>query len=162
MARTTAANTEFMVEAGKQEITIRRVFDAPPESVFKAYLDPALVPEWWGPKRFSTTVDKMDARPGGLWRYISRDADGNEYAFHGVFHDIVPNERIVYTFEFEGAPGHVSLETVAFKEVDGKTEVTDKVVYQSVEDRDAAVATGMEEGVRETQDRFASLVETKS
>jgi len=159
MAVVTERRTEFIVEPGKQELTIRRAFNGPRERVFKALTDPALVPLWWGPSRFTTIVDRMDARPGGLWRYVNRDAAGNEYGFHGVYHDVVPSERVVYTFEFEGVPGHVSLEAATFLEVDGGTEMTAKVVYQSVEDRDGAVASGMEEGARETWERLADLVE---
>ena len=112
-----------------------------------------------GPKRFTTKVDKMDVRPGGVWRFLHLDAEGNEYAFHGVYHDILPNERIVDTFEFEGMPGHVSLETMTLEEQDGKTKLTTRSVFQSVEDRDGMVGSDMEEGVAETMDRLAALVE---
>ena len=74
-----------------------------------------LIPQWWGPARFTTTIDKLDVRPGGSWRFVQRDAAGNEYAFHGVYHEVVSPERIVDTFEFEGMPGHVSLETTTLK-----------------------------------------------
>ncbi len=161
MAAIVKEQTEFIVEPGKQEIVISRVFNARRERVFKTIIDRALVPLWWGPSRFTTIVDRMDARPGGLWRYINRDKAGNEYGFHGVYHDVVPFERVVYTNEFEGMPGHVALESATFREIDGKTEMTAKVVYQSIEDRDGIVASGMEEGVRETYDRLADLVEKR-
>lgn len=98
-------------------------------------------------------------RPGGVWRFLQRDADGNEYAFHGVYYEILPNERVVDTFEFEGMPGHVSLETVTFEEHDGRTLLTTRSIFQSVEDRDGMVGSDMEEGVAETMDRLAELVE---
>jgi len=75
--------TNLIAEPGKQEIVITRIFDAPRELVFKVFTDPNLMPEWWGPKSLTTTVDKMEVRPGGVWRFVHRDADGNEYAFHG-------------------------------------------------------------------------------
>jgi len=75
------SKTNIIAEPGKQEIVITRVFDAPRELVFKTITDPSLVPQWWGPKRFTTTVDKMEVRPGGQWRFVQRDADGNEHAF---------------------------------------------------------------------------------
>ena len=150
--------TEFIVEPGKQEIVICRVFNASRERVFKAITDRELIPLWWGPRRFTTIVDKMDVRPGGLWRYIDRDASGTEYAVHGVYHDVVPFERVVYTSELEWMPGNVGLETTMLKDVDGKTEMTTKVVYQSVEQRDG-MAHGMEEGARETYQLLADLVE---
>jgi uncharacterized protein YndB with AHSA1/START domain len=156
----TAANnlTGITAESGKQEFVIARIFDAPRELVFKAYTDPKRIPEWWGPKRLTTTVDRMDVIPGGIWRIVQRDPDGNEYAFHGVYHEVLAPERLVGTFEFEGTPGHVSLETTAFEEHNGKTRLTSRSVFQSVEDRDGMLQEGMEEGVIETMDRFAGLL----
>lgn len=150
--------TGITAEAGKQEVVFTRIFDAPREVVFKAYTDPARIPEWWGPSRFTNTVIKMDVRPGGTWRIVQRDADGNEYAFHGVYHEVRSPEHLVGTFEFEGAPGHVSLETAEFAEHEGKTRFTGRSVFQSVEDRDAMLREGMEEGMIETMDRFAELL----
>jgi len=152
------AKTMIIAEPGKQEIVITRVFDAPRELVFKTYLDPNHVPEWWGPKRLTTTVDRMEVRPGGVWRIVQREADGNEYAFHGVYHEILPPERLTYTFEFEGMPGHILLETVMLEEQDGKTKMTDKSVFQSVEDRDGMLQSGMEAGAIELMDRLAELL----
>lgn len=100
-------------------------------------------------------------RPGGIWRVIQRDAEGNEYAFHGVYHDVTPPERVVFTFEFEGEPGRVLLETETFEEENGRTKLTDRAVFQTVEDRDRALSSGMEEGAAESMDRLAALVEKK-
>jgi uncharacterized protein YndB with AHSA1/START domain len=152
------AGTSITAEPGKQEIIITRIYDAPRSLVFKAYTDPKLIPGWWGPKRFTTAIDKMDVRPGGVWRFIQTDEGGNEFAFHGVYHDIVRPERIVQTFEFESAPGQVSLETAVFEELGSRTKVTSKAVFQSVNDRDEMLRSGMEEGVKETIDRLADLL----
>ncbi len=110
----TARTTHILAEPGKQEILITREFDAPRELVFKACSDPQLLVQWWGPRYLSTHVDKMDVRPGGQWRFLNRDAQGNEYAFHGVYHEVLAPERIIDTFEFEGLSetGHVALETM--------------------------------------------------
>ena len=150
--------TRIIAERRKQEFTITRVFDAPRALVFKAYTDRHLIPQWWGPRRFTTTIDKMDAKPGGIWRYVQRDGQGNVYAFHGVYHEVRSPELIVNTFEFEGMPGHVSLETCTLEEIDGKTKMIGKSVYQTVEDRDSMLKSGMEEGVLETMDRLAELL----
>lgn len=150
--------TNIIAEPGKQEILITRTFDAPRDLVYKAYTDSELIAQWWGPKRFTTTVDKMEVKPGGVWRFVHRDAQGHEYAFHGVYHDAVPPERLIYTFEFEGAAGHVSLETSTFEEKDSKTTLTGKSVFQSVEDRDAMINAGMEQGLNETLDRLTELL----
>jgi uncharacterized protein YndB with AHSA1/START domain len=154
------SGTRIVAERGKQEVVITRIFDAPRNLVFKAYTDPDLISQWLGPRRFTTIVEKMDVRPGGIWRFVNRDVGGNEYAFHGVFHDIVSPESIVRTFEFEGTPGHVSLETLTLEEIGGKTKVTGKSVFQSVEDRDEMLREGMEEGVIESMDRLAELLAT--
>ena len=149
---------KVIVEPGKLEVKMTRVFDAPRELVFKAHIDPKAIPQWWGRRNSKTTVDKMEVRDGGRWRFVERGSDGQEHGFHGVFHAIVPSERIVQTFEYEGVPGHVLLETLAFEEMDGKTILTGQSVFQSVEDRDGMVASGMEQGANETHDRLEELL----
>jgi uncharacterized protein YndB with AHSA1/START domain len=153
--------TNILAEPGKQEILITREFDAPRELVFKAFTDPELVPQWWGPRRLSTEVDKMDVRPGGQWRFINRDAEGNEYAFHGVYHQVLAPERVIDTFEFEGLPetGHVTLETMKLEELPGgRTKLIAQSVFQSVADRDGMLQSGMDEGVNDSYDRLAELL----
>ena len=153
--------TTVLAEPGKQEILVTREFDAPRELVFKAFTDPTLVPQWWGPRHLSTEVDRMDVRPGGQWRFINRDAEGNEYAFHGVYHEILAPERVIDTFEFEGLPetGHVTLETMKLEALPGgRTRLSVQSVFQSVADRDGMLQTDMEEGVNETYDRLAELL----
>lgn len=153
-------NTEFTIEPGRQDIVITRVFDAPRDVVFRAITDPELVPNWWGPAQYEVIVDRIEVRPGGQWRFINRDAEGHEFAFKGVYHDITAPERVVQTFEFEGAPGHVALETATLEEIDGKTKYIGVSVFQSIEDRDAMVKSGMQEGASESMDRLAELIQT--
>jgi len=153
--------TKIIAEPGKQEILITREFDAPRELVFKAFTDPQLVTQWWGPRYLSTEVDKMDVRPGGQWRFINRDAQGNEYAFHGVYHEVLAPQRVIDTFEFEGLPetGHVTLETVRLEELPGgRTRLITQSVFQSVADRDGMLQSGMQEGANDTYDRLAELL----
>jgi uncharacterized protein YndB with AHSA1/START domain len=161
----TMAKTEYRIEPGTHEMVITRVFDAPRALVFKAFTDPDLLPKWWGPRRLTTVVERMEVRPGGSWRYVQRDPAGNEFGFHGVYHLVEPPERTVLTFEFEGAPGHVAMQTSTFEEFDGKTKLTQHSVFQSVEDRDAMVQSGMEEGSTESMERMdeilAGLVKAK-
>jgi uncharacterized protein YndB with AHSA1/START domain len=156
---TTMAKTEYQIEPGKQEVVVTRVFDAPRDLVFKACTDPNLIAKWWGPRRYTTIVDKMEVRPGGAWRFVQSDGAGHEFAFHGVYHEITAPERTVQTFEFEGVPGHVLLDTATFEEQDGKTKLTQQSVFQSVADRDGMVQSGMEEGSTESMDRLAELLE---
>ncbi len=157
-----ANTTTVFAEPGKQEILITREFDAPRELVFKVCMDPTLLPEWWGPRYLTTEVDKMDVRPGGQWRFINRDAQGNTYAFHGVYHEIFAPERVIDTFEFEGLPeaGHVTLETMRLEELPGgRTKLTVQSVFQSIADRDATLESGMESGLKDTYDRLEELLE---
>ncbi len=142
-----------------REIVITRIFDAPRELVFKTSTNPDLIPQWWGPKRFATKVEKMDVKTGGVWRFIQRDQDGNEYAFNGIYREIVPQEREVHTFEFEGMPGHAIIETSKFEEFEGKTKLTVTDLFQSVEDRDGMFRTGMKEGAIESMDRLEELLQ---
>jgi uncharacterized protein YndB with AHSA1/START domain len=150
---------EVIVEPGRQDIVIKRSFDAPRDVVFKAMTDPALVPNWWGPRKYETIVDRMDVRPGGQWRYLNRDAQGAEFAFNGVYHEVTAPERIIQTFEFEPMPGHVSLDTMTLEERDGRTYATSVSVFQSIEDRDGMVQSGMEGGVRETYERLEEVIQ---
>jgi uncharacterized protein YndB with AHSA1/START domain len=125
-------------------------------------MNPALVSQWWGPRYLTTEVDKMDVRPGGQWRFINRDTQGNTYAFHGVYHEVLAPERVIDTFEFEGLPetGHVTLETMKLEELPGgRTRMITQSVFQSVADRDAALQSGMESGINDTYDRLSELLE---
>lgn len=147
-----------VAEPGKQEIFMTREFDAPRELVFKAYTDPALLGRWWGLKANTKTIDVMEARPGGRWRFIEREPQGDEYAFHGVYHDVVAPERIVQTFEFEGWPGKVVLDSVTFEDLGGRTKIVSQSVFQSVEDRDGMVASGMEWGAEQGYQQLDALL----
>jgi uncharacterized protein YndB with AHSA1/START domain len=153
-----SGGTRIIAEPGRQEIIMKRIYDAPRERVYGAYTDRLLIPQWWGPRMYATIVDKLEAKPGGLWRFLNRDKDGNEYAFHGVYHELKAPERIVATFEFEGAPGHVSLETLTLEEIGGRTLLTNTSVFPSAADRDAMMQQGMEEGAVETMDRLGELL----
>jgi uncharacterized protein YndB with AHSA1/START domain len=155
----TMAKTDFIIEPGVQEVVMTRVFDGPRELVYKIATDPELRPQWWGPSYLTTTVVKMDVRSGGEWRIVQKDPEGHEFGFHGVYHTVDAPSRVVNTFEYEGVPGHVALETATFEEIDGnKTRLTMQSVFQSLEDRDGMVASGMEGGASEGMDRLAELV----
>lgn len=154
--------TKIIAEPGKQEILITREFNAPRERVFKAYTDPELYKQWIGPRGLETTLEKFEPKNGGSWRYIQKDEEGNEFAFHGVNHEVKAPERIIDTFEFEGLPesGHVILETAEFEELpDNRTKIKTQSVFLSVEDRDGMLQSGMEEGMNESFDRLDELLE---
>lgn len=152
------SRTQITAEPGQPRIVMTREFEAPRDLVFRAYTDPDLLPRWLGPRDLALRVDRYDVRDGGRWRYVNIDADGHEYGFHGVFHGTPSPDRTVQTFEFEGAPGHVSLDSLTMTERDGRTLVRTVSTFQSVEDRDAMVASGMERGVRDSDERLAELL----
>jgi uncharacterized protein YndB with AHSA1/START domain len=155
---TDSTNTTTITTPSDLEIAMSRVFDAPRELVWKAHTDAALIPQWWGSRTATTTVDQMDARPGGKWRFVTRRDDGSEDAFRGEFRELVPFERVVQTFEWEGLPGHVTVETLTLEDLGGKTRVTNTSRFDTVEDRDGMLGSGIEEGGRETWDRLAELL----
>ena len=157
--------TTITANPGKQEILITREFDAPRELVFKAFTDPELYVQWLGPRRLTMTLDTFEPTNGGRWRYISKDQSGNEFAFHGVYHEVLSPQRIIDTFEFEGLPekGHVILETLTFEELPGgRTRLTSQSVFQSVADRDGMLQSGMEEGVNDSHERLAELLKKET
>jgi uncharacterized protein YndB with AHSA1/START domain len=154
--------TKITAEPGRQEIVITREFDAPRELVFKAFTDPELYVQWLGPRGFTMRLETFEPRNGGSYRYIHADQDGNEYGFRGVIHEVAAPERIIQTFEFEGLPekGHVTLETARFEALPGdRARVTLQSVFQSVDDRDGMVQSGMERGVNDSHERLDELLE---
>lgn len=140
------------------EYVMTRVFDAPRDLVFKAYTSPEAVAQWWGQRATTTIVDKCDVRPGGEWRYIQRDADGNEYAFNGEYLEVTPPSRLVNTFEFEMMPGHVVTDTATFEEIDGQTRLTVTSLFSTPEDLKGMVESGMEGGANESWDQLAEYL----
>jgi uncharacterized protein YndB with AHSA1/START domain len=141
-----------------REIRVEREFDAPRDRVFAIYTDPELVPEWWGPRGTTTIVDVMDVRAGGSWRFVARESDGSETAFRGTYREVTPPERIVQTFEWEGMPGHVSVETAEFEDLGDRTRVVTTSTFHTTEERDGMLGSGMEGGMNETYQRLDELL----
>ena len=142
-----------------REIVMTRVFDAPRDLVFEAHSSCEHMTNWWGPRKYDFASCEIDFRPGGKWRIVHRGPDGEEYGFHGEYREIVPPERITWTFEFEGWPGQVAVETLTLEEHDGKTTITATSVYDTVEARDAMIESGMESGAAESFDRLDEYLE---
>jgi uncharacterized protein YndB with AHSA1/START domain len=154
------SKTEITATPGIPQIIITREFNAPPELVFRAHTEPKLLELWLGPRDLTLAVERYELIDGGKWRYVHRDPHGNEHGFHGVFHGKPSLNGIVQTFEYEGVPGHVKLDTLTLEERDGKTLVRTVSSFQSVEDRDGMVATGLERGVVDSGDRLDALLVT--
>jgi len=155
-----ANKTEIIAEPGKQELFIKREFDAPRELVFKAHVDPDVYVKWVGPRDLAMTIDKWEPRDGGSYKF-THERNGHKYGCLGVYHEIVQPERIIGTFEFDGLPerGHVILGTTRFEELPGgRTRLVHQSVFQSVRDRDGMIASGMDRGVNDGYEKLDALL----
>ena len=142
------------------EIRLERDFDAPRDLVFTAFSTAEHMQHWWGQAGSTLVVCDMDFRPGGAWRFVERDKNGNEWGFRGQVHEIAPPERIVQTFEFDGMPGHISTETMVLEDLHPGTRLTVTSVFASKEDRDGMLQSGMERGAAESYDRLEDYLKT--
>jgi uncharacterized protein YndB with AHSA1/START domain len=159
MTSQTDPRTATITTPSDREVRIERIFDAPRDRVFAAMTDPALIPEWWGPRGRTTVVDVMDVRPGGSWRFTIDMEGGEETGFRGTYREVTPPERLVQTFEWEGMPGHVAVETATFEDLgDGRTRFVTVSLFHTTEERDGMLASGMEQGMNETHQRLDELL----
>src|SRR5258708_700241 len=147
--------TEFTVAREALEVVLTREFDAPRETVFEALTDPELIPQWWGPRGYTTRIDKLDLRPGGEWPFVQHDLEGIEHAFHGEHLEVVPPERLAITFEYEGVPGHVVTQTIVLEDLGGRTRLVNTSHYANAEDLEGMVQSGMEKGAVDSMERLA-------
>jgi uncharacterized protein YndB with AHSA1/START domain len=155
---TSKNKTIVTAEPGRQELFITREFDAPRELVFKAHVDPKLYVQWLGPHGYEMILETFEPVNGGKYRYVHKDKAGNEYGFHGTFHAMSP-ENMIQTFEFEGYPGHVSLDCMTLEELSGnRTRATIHSIFQSISDRDGIIESGMERGVSEGYERLDEIL----
>jgi uncharacterized protein YndB with AHSA1/START domain len=155
---TSTHQTEIAVDPDVPLVRITREFDASPDKVFRAHVDPELFTRWNGPNGTDMRIDYFDCRTGGSYRYVIT-SDGNEFGFRGCFHEVRPAELIVQTFTFEGMPDGVALERLMFEDLgDGRTRLTSTSLVDSFEGRDAFVASGMEDGVREGYERLDEVL----
>lgn len=155
---TTKHETEITADPTVPLVRIVREFDATPAQVFRAHTDPELVVQWLGPRGLEMEVLTFDCRTGGEYRYVHRRA-GEEYFFHGCFHEVRPSERIVQTFTFEGMPDAVALETMTIEDLgDGRCRLTGESLCDSFEARDGMLASGMNEGIIQGYERLDELI----
>jgi uncharacterized protein YndB with AHSA1/START domain len=158
----TVSQAATVTTPAEREIHVERVFDAPRDRVFALFTDPELIPQWCGPRDTTTVVDQMDVRPGGSWRFVMKHPDGSESGFRGTYREITPPERIVQTFEWEGMPGHVSVETATFEDLGDQTRLTTVSLFHTQEERDGMLASGMEGGLNETYARFDEVLASRA
>ncbi|MGK2948041.1 MAG: SRPBCC family protein [Acidimicrobiales bacterium] len=156
---TTTHETEIVADPDVPLVRITRIVDAPPAKVFRAHTDPELIVQWLGPRGLEMKIDHYDCQTGGAYRYLHVDPDGNEYGFHGCFHEVRPSEVIVQTFTFEGVPDGVALERMVFEDLGGgRTRIVGTSLVDSFESRDAMLASGMNEGINEGYERLDELL----
>jgi uncharacterized protein YndB with AHSA1/START domain len=155
----TSKKLEIIVDPDKPTIVTRRVFDAPRALVFDAWTKPEHLRRWLGPRVLTMVVCEIDLRVGGGYRWVQRAPDGKEYAFHGVYREIIRPEKIVSTFVFEAFPDAEAIETLTLEERDGKTTVTSLSVHKTVQGRDGHLAAGrMEVGMTDGYARLDDLL----
>ena len=151
----TSSGTATVTLPTDEQILITREFDAPKHLVYKAWTTPELVRRWWHANRGEMTVCEIDLRVGGTWRYVMIAEGAFEVGFHGVYREIVPNERLVSTEVYEGIPdadAHAAVDTLTLTEVEGRTILTILVEHPTKEGRDAHINSGMEAGMQDAMD----------
>ena len=157
-AATTTRETRIVADPDVPIVRITREFDAPPEKVFRAHVDPELFVRWVGPDSTTTRIDHFDCRTGGSYRYVAIQ-DGQEYGFRGCFHEVRPSELIIQTFTYEGLPDGVALERLVLEDLGGgRTRLVATSLVDSFEGRDAFLASGMEVGVNEGYAKLDALL----
>ena len=133
----------------EREIRIERVFDAPRKRVWRAFTDPALLAQWWG-RGNKLVIERMEVAPGGHWRYVEHSPKGVN-GFEGRYREIKPQERLVQTFEWDGMPGHVAVDTAVFEDLnETRTRVVNTSLFHTKEERDGMLKSGMEDGLNES------------
>ncbi|HSJ65367.1 MAG TPA: SRPBCC family protein [Gemmatimonadaceae bacterium] len=149
MMSTEAIARAIITTPADREIRVERTFNAPRARVWRAFTDPEQVRQWWG-RGNPLEIERMDVEPGGHWRYVEHGPEG-DHGFEGRYGEVVPEERIVMTFEWDGMPAHVSLETIEFEDLgDGRTKVVNTSVFFTTADRDGMLQSGMEAGLEQS------------
>ena len=149
------STSETPTEAAKvttpadREIRIERIFNAPRDRVWRAMTDPALVAQWWG-RGNNLVIERLEVERGGRWRFVEHGPDG-VHGFEGRFREVVPPQRIVQTFEWDGMPGHVAVETATLEDLgDGRTRIVTSSIFHTTEERDGMLHSGMEQGLNQS------------
>jgi uncharacterized protein YndB with AHSA1/START domain len=141
----------------EREIRVERTFDAPVARVWQAYTDPDLIGQWWG-RGNELVIERMEVERGGHWRFVEKGPEGS-HGFEGRYCEVVPQERLVQTFEWDGMPGHVAVETATFTDLgDGRTTVSTTSLFHTVEERDGMLSSGMEHGLDESYAALDALL----
>jgi uncharacterized protein YndB with AHSA1/START domain len=159
MSTSTEHTTATVTTPTDREIRIERVFDAPRDRVWKAFTDPELVAQWWG-RGNKLVIERMEVERGGHWRFVEHSPEGVD-GFEGRYREVTPPERLVQTFEWDGLPGYVAVDTAVFEDLgDGRTKVVTTSIFHTTEERDGMLASGMETGLNESYAALDQLLAT--
>jgi uncharacterized protein YndB with AHSA1/START domain len=157
-AATQKTNAAKVTTPTDRTIHIERIFDAPRERVWKAMTEPELVAQWWG-RGNEVVIERMEVERGGHWRFVEHSEQG-VHGFEGRYREVTPIERVVQTFEWDGMPGHVVVETVELIDLgDGRTKVVNTSLFHTTEERDGMLQSGMESGLNESYAALDRLLE---
>ncbi|HWN68518.1 MAG TPA: SRPBCC family protein [Haliangium sp.] len=149
MIRAASEQNAKVTTPSEREIRIERIFNAPRERVWKALTDPALVAQWWG-RGNKLVIERMEVHRGGHWRFVEHGPDG-VHGFEGRYREVTPPERVVQTFEWDGMPGHVAVETLILEDLgDGRTKIVNISLFHTTEERDGMLHSGMEQGLNQS------------
>jgi uncharacterized protein YndB with AHSA1/START domain len=152
-----SVGTSRVITPTDREIRVERVFNAPRERVWRAFTDPKLVAQWWG-RGNKLVIERMEVERGGHWRYVEHAPDG-VHGFEGRYREVMPPERLVQTFEWDGMPGYVVVETVQLEDLgDGRTKVVNTSLFHTTEERDGMLSSGMEEGLNQSYAALDALL----
>jgi uncharacterized protein YndB with AHSA1/START domain len=142
-----------------REVHIERIFNAPRDRVWRAFTEPDLLKQWWG-RGNKLVIERMEVEPGGHWRFVEHGPEG-VHGFEGRYREVKPQERLVYTFEWDGMPGYVLVDTATFEDLgDGTTKVVTQSLFHTTEERDGMLQSGMEQGLNESYAALDKLLST--
>jgi uncharacterized protein YndB with AHSA1/START domain len=159
MSRPNQSAVAKVTTSGEREILIERIFQAPRELVWRAFTEPDLVAQWWG-RGNKLDVERLEVEVGGHWRFVEHH-DGGIDGFEGRFREVTPLERLVYTFEWDGMPAYVVIESASFEDLgDGRTKVVSNALFYSTEERNGMLESGMEEGLNQSYVALDRLLAT--
>jgi len=158
-AATKYANKATVTTPTDREIRIERTFDAPRDRVWRAFTDPKLLAQWWG-RGNKLVIEKFELERGGHWRFVEHGPEG-KHGFEGRFREITPPSRVVQTFEWDGMPGYVIIETMELEDLgDGRTRIVNVSLFHTTEERDGMLQSGMEEGLNQSYEALDRLLAT--
>jgi len=159
MTRETSTNVARVSTPSEREILIERIFNAPRERVWRAFTQAELLAQWWG-RGNRLDIERFEMRAGGHWRFVEHHGGGSD-GFEGRFREVTPPERLAYTFEWDGMPGYVAIETVLLEGLgDGRTKVVTTSLFFTPEERDGMLSSGMEQGLNESYAALDRLLAT--